>query len=160
MADGKGVGLARPSTREGDFMAKVNVTQELPVPAQAVWQVIGGFNALPDWHPAVEKSETSKSAGETTRTLTLAGGGGTIVERLEQTDEKERTYSYSILSGPVPVANYTATIRVREAASGLGCSVEWSSEFTPSGVPEGDATAAVRGIYEAGFENLRKMFGA
>lgn len=137
-------------------MTKVNVTQELPVPAQAVWQVIGGFNALPDWHPAVEKSETKKEKGEMTRTLTLAGGG-TIVERLETADDKERTYTYSILNGPLPVADYTATIRVRE--SGLGCSVEWSSEFTPSGAPESDAAAAIRGVYEAGFENLRKMFG-
>lgn len=141
-------------------MTQVNVTQELPVPAQSVWTVIGGFNALPDWHPAVEKSETSKTAGQTTRTLTLAGGGGTIVERLDQADEKERTYSYSILSGPLPVANYTATIRVRERESGAGCTVEWSSEFTPSGAPESDAAAAIRGVYEAGFENLRKMFGA
>ncbi|MFQ5775136.1 MAG: SRPBCC family protein [Kiloniellaceae bacterium] len=140
-------------------MTRVNVTQELPVPAQAVWGVIGGFNALPDWHPAVAKSETSQEGGTTTRTLTLAGGG-TIVERLERVDDKERTYSYSILSGPLPVADYTATLRVRENESGQGCTVEWSSDFAPSGAPEGDAVAAIRGVYEAGFENLRKMFGA
>jgi hypothetical protein len=89
--------------------------------------------------------------------LSLAGGG-TIVERLEAKDDKERTYSYSILSCPLPVANYQATIRVRENDSG-GCTVEWSSEFDPSGAPETDAMAAIRGIYEAGFKNLQRMFG-
>jgi len=69
------------------------------------------------------------------------------------------SYTYSILSGPLPVTDYTATIRVREAEGG-GSSVTWSSEFTPSGAPESDAVAAIRGVYEAGFENLRKMFGA
>ena len=137
-------------------MAKVNMTTQLGVPAQAVWSVIGGFNALPDWHPAIEKSQLDEEGGAKIRTLSLVGGG-TIVERLEQVDDSERAYTYSILSGPIPVADYVATIRVREA--GQGCTIEWSSEFTPSGAPEGDAVAAVRGIYEAGFENLRKMFG-
>ena len=137
-------------------MAKVNMTTELGVPAQAVWSVIGGFNALPDWHPAIEHSELDEEGGAKIRTLSLVGGG-TIVERLEQVDDSERAYTYSILSGPIPVADYVATIRVREA--GQGCTIEWSSEFTPSGAPESDAVAAVRGVYETGFENLRKMFG-
>ena len=77
-------------------MAKVASSTELPVPAQSVWTVIGGFNALPDWHPAVEKSELEEEGGTKLRTLSLAGGG-TIVERLEAKDEKERTYSYSCL---------------------------------------------------------------
>ena len=138
-------------------MTAVKVSQELPVPAQAVWSVIGGFNGLPDWHPAVEKSETKTEEGARIRTLSLAGGGQ-IVERLESADENERTYTYSILSGPLPVADYTATIKVTD--SGSGCSIEWSSEFTPSGAPEGEAVAAIRGVYEAGFENLKRMFGA
>jgi Polyketide cyclase / dehydrase and lipid transport len=139
-------------------MAKVNLSQDLPVPAQAVWSVVGGFNALPDWHPAVAKSDTKTDGGAKVRTLTLAGGG-TITERLEQVSDKERAYTYSILSGPLPVANYSATIRVRESDSGSGCTIEWSSEFTPSGAPENEAVAAIRGVYEAGFENLKKMFG-
>lgn len=138
-------------------MPKVNTSTDLPVSADAVWSVIGGFNALPDWHPAVEKSKQAKEGGATVRTLSLAGGG-TIVERLEASDDGARTYSYSILSGPLPVANYTATIRVREGKGG-GSTVEWSSEFEASGAPESDAVAAIRGIYEAGFENLRRMFG-
>ena len=119
--------------------------------------MIGSFNGLPDWHPAVEKSETKSEGGMKIRTLHLAGGGE-IVERLESADDKERTYSYSIMSSPLPVADYTATIKVREAD--IGCTVEWSSEFTPSDAPESEAAAVVRGIYETGFENLKKMFGA
>jgi len=140
-------------------MAKVTSSTALPVPAQSVWSVIGGFNALPDWHPAVEKSDTESQGGTKVRTLHLAGGG-TIVEKLVASDDTERTYSYTILSGPLPVANYEATIKVRQNDGDSGCTVEWSSEFEASGAPENDAVAAVRGIYEAGFENLKKMFGA
>jgi uncharacterized protein YndB with AHSA1/START domain len=137
-------------------MAKVSSATELPVPAATVWAVIGNFNALPDWHPAVAKSELKKEGGGTLRKLSLVGGG-TIEEKLEQIDDKERLYTYTIVSGPLPVNNYTATLRVSDG--GKGCKVEWSSEFEAKGAPEGDAVAAISGIYEAGFENLKKMFG-
>ncbi len=137
-------------------MTRVNLTQDLPVPAEVVWRTIGGFNALPDWHPAVEKSEQSEEGGTKIRRLTLVGGGE-IVEKLEKVDEDERVYTYTIMEGPLPVANYRATIRVR--ARNGGCTVEWSSEFDPAGASESEAAAAIRGIYEAGFENLRRMFG-
>ena len=137
-------------------MAKVSSSTDLPVAAKTVWDVIGNFNALPDWHPAVAKSEIKKSDGSTLRKLSLVGGGS-IEEKLEQIDDKERLYTYSILSGPLPVSNYTATLRVRD--SGKGCTVEWSSEFEAKGAPENAAVEAISGIYEAGFENLKRMFG-
>lgn len=136
-------------------MSEVSMKQHLPVPASQVWQVIGGFNALPDWHPAIQKSELE--GGGTLRRLTVPGAG-TIVERLENADDNARTYSYSIVEGPLPVSDYKATIRVVEDGDGEGCTVEWTSEFDPAG-PEVDALAAIRGVYEAGLQNLKKMFG-
>jgi hypothetical protein len=137
-------------------MAKVNMTTQLNVSPDQLWQLIGGFNALPDWHPAVEKSELDGEGSM--RTLSLVGGGQ-IVERLESSDHDERVYTYSIMNSPLPVANYTATIRVREDESGNRSVVEWTSEFNPAGAPEADAVKAIQGVYEAGFANLRKMFG-
>lgn len=138
-------------------MTKVSMSTKLGVPAQRVWDLIGGFNALSDWHPAVEKSELEEEGKTTVRRLTIAGGQ-TIVERLEHKDDKERLYSYSILSGPLPVADYVATLRVREDDDG-GCTVAWSSEFNPAGAPEADAAEVIRGIYQAGFDNLKNIFG-
>ena len=137
-------------------MAKVVMSTPLPVSAEQAWRMIGGFNALPDWHPSVQKSELQE--GGRLRKLQIAGGA-TIVERLEKFSENEHLYTYSIEQGPLPVANYTATIRVKQEPGKAGCVVEWSSEFTPSGAPESDAVAAIRGVYQTGFDNLRKMFG-
>jgi len=138
-------------------MAKVSMTTDLGVGADKVWDLIGGFNALPDWHPAVEKSEVEGAGKGSVRTLHLVGGG-TITERLEQKDDSGRSYTYSILSGPLPVANYTATIRLVEGEGGR-CAVEWESEFDAAGAPEPDAVKAIQGVYAAGLENLKKMFG-
>jgi Polyketide cyclase / dehydrase and lipid transport len=139
-------------------MANVSLSTTLPVPARMVWDAIGGFNSLARWHPAVAKSEESKDGPATIRRLTLHGGGS-IVERLEGKDDTQRTYSYSILAGPLPVAGYQAKLHVAESKDGKSCTVEWSSTFEPAGASEPEAVKVIRGIYEAGFENLRKMFG-
>jgi ribosome-associated toxin RatA of RatAB toxin-antitoxin module len=139
-------------------MAKVSGSAKLDVSAKQVWDLIGKFNALPDWHPAVEKSEIEEEEGGRglIRRLHLFGGG-TIVERLERLDETEHVYSYEILESPLPVSNYHATLRVREGEG--GCTVEWSTEFEPKGAPEQDAIQTIQGIFDAGLENLKRIFG-
>jgi len=129
------------------------MSTDLNVSADDLWKLVGGFNALPDWHPAVEKSELTEEGQ--TRTLSLAGGG-TIVEKLEKVDDGARTYSYVIVDSPLPVANYTSTMTV--SGEGANSTVEWSSEFDALG-SEQDAISAVQGVYQAGFDNLKKMFG-
>ena len=138
-------------------MAKVAMSMNLGVPANQVWDMIGGFHSLQDWHPAVERSDIEGEGKGSMRTLHLVGGGQ-IVERLEQLDDEGKQYSYSIVSSPLPVANYQGTISLKEAEDG-SCKVEWESEFQPSGAPENDAVQTIQGIYQAGFDNLRKMFG-
>jgi len=137
-------------------MAAVTMSTYLPVPIDQVWRLIGGFNALPDWHPAVEKSDLED--GGRVRRLQLSGGGS-IIERLESFNENEHMYSYTIEQGPLPVANYKSTIKIRQEPGKPGCTVEWSSEFAPSGAPEPDAIKVIQGVYQAGFDNLKKLFG-
>jgi len=138
-------------------MSRVSLSLDLPVSAQQVWDTVGGFNNLAKWHPAVARSEESKSGDTTVRTLHLHGGAS-LVERLEAINNKAHSYSYTILEGPLPVARYRSTLQVSEKADGNGCTVEWSSDFEPSGASESDAVKAIRGVYQAGFDNLRKMF--
>lgn len=135
-------------------MAKVDMKTNLNVNADEVWKLIGGFNALPDWHPAIEKSELEEEGSM--RRLSLAGGG-TIMEKLEKLDDNERVYSYSIIDSPLPVSNYIATLRVKDDGEGK-TTVEWSSEFEAKGTAENEAMDVIAGIYQAGFDNLKKMF--
>jgi uncharacterized protein YndB with AHSA1/START domain len=139
-------------------MAKVSMTTELKVPAETVWSTIGNFNALARWHPAVEKSELSEEGGATVRKLSLRGGG-TIIERLESKDDAERSYSYSIVESPLPVSGYTSRLKVSKGKDAASSVVEWSSDFEATGGHESEAVKAIRGIYEAGFQSLGKMFG-
>ena len=136
-------------------MARVNMTTDLDVAADELWNLIGGFNTLPDWHPAVESSELQEEGSM--RKLSLAGGG-TIIEKLEKNDPNERVYTYTIVDSPLPVSNYKAEIKVIDQGKGKA-SVEWSSEFSAEGASESDAINVIQGIYQAGFDNLKKIFG-
>ena len=135
-------------------MSKVSMKTTIDAPAAKVWQTIGGFNTLPDWHPAVEAS--ALEAGGKRRRLKLAGGGELVEEELGH-DDGRRSYSYSILSGPLPVANYRSTLTVREEKDG-SATVEWSSDFDPVG-SETNAIETMQQVYRAGLDNLRMMFG-
>lgn len=133
---------------------EVKQSVRLPAPVTEVWKRIGGFNALPDWHPMVQKSELAKSGQE--RKLTLPGGA-TIVEKLESKDDKSYRYSYSITDSPLPVADYHSTIEVHQ--EGDQSVVEWMGRFEPKGTTAEDAQKAIQDIYQAGMDSLTKMFG-
>ena len=136
-------------------MTEVSVSNHYPVCAEKLWEMIGGFNALPQWHPGVVKSELEE--GGSVRRLSLSGGGE-IVERLTKMSDDQYGYSYSIVDSPLPVKDYSATLKLEDDGKG-GCKVTWSGNFAAAGVPENDAMKAVEGMYRAGFDNLRKMFG-
>ena len=133
-------------------MAKVSVSTRISAPADEVWRLVGGWNALPDWHPAVQKSEIEQ--GGHLRRLRLADGTE-ITERLEKLDSGERTYTYSITACALPLTNYRSTITVD--AEGAASTVEWSTNFEPLGAPEADVVKSLSDFYQAGFDNLKKL---
>lgn len=129
-----------------------NATANSALSADALWKKIGSdFCGISKWHPAIEKCELS--ADHKTRTLSLKGGG-TIVETLEKLDFKNRSYTYTIVSGPLPVSNYHSTIAV--AASGKGSVVTWNGKYDASGASDTDAQKAIQGVYDSGLEGLTK----
>jgi uncharacterized protein YndB with AHSA1/START domain len=153
-------GTIRPfsaRTEQEDNMATVDMSVSLNASAEEVWNVIRGFDAMPRWHPAIARSEETREGGKTRRKLTLHGGGE-VVEELEQHNDGTRSYRYTMLPSPLPLAGYRSELSVRDEKPGK-CTVRWSSTFEPTGDREADATALVRGVYQAGFENLKKMFG-
>jgi hypothetical protein len=117
----------------------------------AVWQKVGDFCGIANWHPAVAKCDLS--ADKKQRTLTLKGGG-TIVEQLVSWNDKGHSYTYRILSSPLPVEHYESTLHVRAAKSGAGSRISWSGHYTAKGATDADAKKAIDGIYDAGLTAL------
>jgi hypothetical protein len=138
-------------------MPSTSASIEVPVSASQVWQLMGGFNSLPDWLPLISHSELSE--GGRVRNLKTADGH-TIVERLEKFDEKARSYSYSIMEAPFPAKDYLATVSVQEVAGKTASVVTWSGSFTPVGVSDEEAVKLFQGIYEGGLEALKQTLAS
>ncbi|VVM79183.1 SRPBCC family protein [Pseudomonas fluorescens] len=134
-------------------MPTASATIDIPASADQVWQLIGGFNTLPDWLPFIPNSELSD--GGRVRTLQTADGG-VVVERLQAFDNAEKTYSYSIEQAPFPATDYLATIKVE--AQGQGARVTWSGRFNAKGVSDEEVVALFNGIYQGGLEALRANY--
>ncbi|HBW3776632.1 TPA: SRPBCC family protein [Klebsiella pneumoniae] len=130
---------------------------EIPASVDQVWQLMGGFDSLPDWLPFIPKSMVSE--GGRVRTLTTSDGG-TVIERLEAFDNRQRSYSYSIIQAPFPVVDYLSTIAVVATADSNITRVEWSGSFTPVNVSDADAEALFSGIYRDGLQALKNNFSA
>ena len=133
---------------------------------EAVWALIGPFDALAKWHPAVESSPASAGNGEgSVRTLKLKGGG-TLIETLERHSDTTLSYSYRAKDGgALPVTNYSSTISVSAAPQAGQSVVEWRGAFY-RGYPNNDppqeqndeaALKAVTAVYQSGLANLKAL---
>lgn len=134
-------------------MAKATAYIDLNSDIDQVWQLIGGFDSLPDWLPFIPQSQLSE--GGRVRTLKSVDGE-TIIERLLDFNEAERSYSYTILQGPAPVRDYQSTLRVLPAGGGEGVRVEWFGSFTPEGISDAEASTLFTGIYVDGLAALKQ----
>lgn len=145
-------------------MARAHASSVINAPIDQVWAHIRDFNGVPNWHPAVAKSEIEGGGPSDrvgcVRVLTLEGGG-VIRERLLELSDLGHHYSYSILESPLPVANYRATLRLRRISDGDRTYAEWSASFDPD-PPEKQADAEKllsKDVFQGGFDALKKHFG-
>jgi len=121
----------------------------------AVWALIGPFCAIRDWLPPVG-SCSEDGAVPPSRTLVTRDGQATFVERQTARSETQYFYSYTFLSSPLPVTEYSSTIQVTARGHDRS-TVTWTGSYVPVAGKEQDAQAALEGIYTAGLESIRQQ---
>lgn len=139
-------------------MASTSVSRTVPASPEKVWNLMGGFDALPDWLPYIPES-TALEGGRVRRLKNLEGE--VIVERLVDFNETERHYSYAILQAPFPVDGYVSTLRVHTVPDRDDIAeVQWSGRFDPVGATEDEVVDLFTGIYRDGLDALHKTLSA
>ena len=144
-------------------MIKVYVSSVVDASAEAVWSRIRDFNALPAWHPSIadsriENHEPADRVGCVRHFHTR--DGGLIREKLLALSDYDYSCSYSILESPMGVDNYVATIKLTPITDGERCFAEWSAEFDcDEGRERALAEQIGNGVFQAGFEALKRHFG-
>ena len=133
-----------------------------------VWALVKDFGNMQKWHPAVasDKVEVKKDENgdeQTYRTLTLKSGG-TILEKFRGSDDKDMQLKYEIVSGVLPVADYTSKITVKAGPGAGESTVVWMGRFyrvyklnppIPAGQDDESAIKAVNEVYDAGLAGLK-----
>lgn len=129
----------------------VNRSIDITADPELVWQAVGDFCDIDDWHPAVVACALKAQDGSVHRRLTIADGAE-FFEKLVAV-EQNVSYTYSIVDSPLPVTNYVATMSI---SRGDPNQITWSGRFR-SDDPEMEAVIA--NIYETGLAELSRQFG-
>src|SRR5256885_2290172 len=95
-------------------MAEVREVGELGASVDEVWKLVGDFGGLIE-AMGLPVTVEGEGIGQTRK---IAMGPDPVVERLDQRDEQAKRVVYSILSGPLPVANYVSTMQLSPAGEG------------------------------------------
>jgi len=134
------------------------VTEKIDVDAapDSVWAAIGDFCGIKEWHPVVTGCDIKSDGDDKIRTLTIKDSAQ-FVEKQTAWDDAGKSYTYMILTSPLPLSAYTSTIGV--AGSGMTSTITWTGSFTPNAA-DGSVETVVSGIYKAGLEGLKSKIEA
>ncbi len=148
------IGLAALTLASPALAIEIVKSVDVPTSPAVTWELMGDFCGIAKWHPAIESCGLSYNNGATYRTLKLKDGGGEIFEKLLTRISPAHTYTYSIETGPLPVADYQATIVVSPNSS--GSTITWGASFNPAkGVTEEKAAEVLGGIFDAGLQGIK-----
>lgn len=142
------------------MLQKVVRSTVIDAPIERVWAVLRDFNSHDQWHAVVDQSrieggEPSSRVG-CVRAFTLKDGNF-IREQLLTLDDREHKSTYCIVEATVPLQRYVATVTLKPVTDGRRTFWHWESTFaTPPGQERELRDMVAQGVYEAGFENLRR----
>jgi NADPH:quinone reductase len=141
-------------------LQKVVRSTVIDAPIERVWAVLRDFNSHDQWHGVVDQSRIE--AGEKSdqvgciRSFTLKDGNR-IREQLLTLDDVQHKSTYCIVDATVPLSCYAATVTLKRVTDGDRTFWHWESSFaTPPGRELELREMVAQGVYEAGFDNLRR----
>jgi hypothetical protein len=131
-------------------MAELKREREFGVSPDDLWKKIGDFTDM-SWAGIAPDSLEALDGGKRRK---ISMGPSSVVEALVASDE--RSYSYTIEEGPLPVSNYRSTLSVEEAGDG-SAKVRWVGTFDPAeGTPAEGAEQIIAMVYDGGLDALEK----
>ncbi len=141
-------------------MIEVRRSTVINAPIAQVWKILRDFNGHDQWHPAVERSSVDDGLKTdqvgAVRNFTLVGGERLREQLLAMSDQEHRL-RYSIIESDVPLIDYSAEISLKPVTDSNRTFWSWCSCFqTPEGREIELAKLVAEGVYETGFEAIRR----
>ena len=139
-------------------MAKAYASTIIDAPVEAVWEIARNFNGLPDWHPAVARSEIEDGLDPDVvgcvRSFHL-GDGTHVRERLLSLDDSRYAFTYNFEKPAFPVADYLAGMELIPVTKTDQTFVQWWATFDERPEDAGRFVEIVsRDVFAAGLAAL------
>ena len=143
-------------------MPRIFVSSVLSAPSEKVWDQVRDFNGLPNWVPMVSESHIQDGLLPDQvgciRDFSLQNGDR-ITEQLVALSDYDMSLSYVILSSPMALDNYFATLRLTPVTETDETFVEWSAEFDCASEDADELIDTVSvGVFESGLKSLARKF--
>lgn len=141
-------------------MATVALEVIIRAPLAVVWAIVADHGNAEVGGGIAERVEIHMDGATPVRTLHLpaSAGGGRVIERIEEVDERAHRVSYRIIDpGPVPITAYRGTFTLKPAPDG-GTRLQYSAEFDGPDLTWLEATA--KGNFLQYAANLARIVGA
>lgn len=137
-------------------MTTLTVTDTFDAPIDRVWPMVSDFGGISKYMRGIDSCEVDGEGLGSDRIIGTAGGQ--IVERLTWLDNDRHSLSYTIVSSPLPLRRYVATIEI--SPEGERSNIAWTGHFEPEGVSLEDAKKLVESIYTGGIKGYKKALEA
>jgi len=134
-------------------MPKVVLQSDVAAHPDIIWAAIKDFRSVAQWNPLVRNLAMHGSGVGSVRTVDLEGAGK-FVERLDEVDDHERVYTYSVVDSPLPMRECSVEVRVRDNGNGTS-TVEWKGDFAAEKTDEFKAVRAFQRLYQDALDQLQ-----
>lgn len=137
-------------------MPHLREVAETLIDADALWQEVGDFGSIAQWHPQVSHVAPSDEPAGRVRVLHFTTGGDQL-ERLQTVDAAHRMYRYRIERTSAPVRGYTGEFRI-EAADTQMSRIVWEAQFTLADEHDDRTVAAIRAFLHDGVASIESRY--
>jgi NADPH:quinone reductase len=142
------------------MLQRIQRSTIIDAPIERVWEILRDFNSHDQWHDVVESSRIEGDELPTqvgcVRNFTLKDGNR-VREQLLTLSDSDFKSTYCIVEATLPLQRYVATVALKRVTDGNRTFWHWESTFaTPPGRERELRDRVAQGVYEAGFENLRR----
>lgn len=135
-------------------MAKVTVSKDFNVDADAIWAVVRQFDDMDRFLPSLITSCSVQGSGQGAKRV-CGTENGNIRETLSLLDDDKMTLEYTIDNddAPLPLSDYTGGAKVESLDSGKA-RFSWSGKFVAKGLSENEVSQILEGAYGAILDNI------
>lgn len=135
--------------------ADVTVERTLRAPIDRVWQSFSAFCSIQNWQSLVETCDVYENRHGIHRTVVMTDGS-VFVERLSEFSDRDNTFTYTILIGPLGLQDYQATLDFDPITVG-STHLTWWASFDIEPELEQEMIETLTLLFNNGVDGMERM---